>query len=546
MKRLSAWIVVGAGCFFFWVDSARAQSDWTTIGNDAQRSAWIRADAKISAASVQHPDFKLLWKLKLDNEPRQLNALTQPVLYDFYISYRGFRSLAFMGGSSGKVFVMDTDLARMEWERRAGSPPPPSGTLDCPGGMTANLTRPTNAAIPALVGFVGRGRRNPAYSGVGEPNEGAVTLAEAGARVSRPRPPPAVSSARRRPPPGRSLRGLRLVYALSGDGMLHTMYVSNGDDRVPPVKFLPPNANAQGLIVVDDVAYVATTNGCGGVADGVWALDLESKKVTTWKSASGGVAGLVGPALGPDGTLYVATVGGSVVSLEAKTLKQIGSYTPGSAGFTSSPVVIDYNEKDYLAATAKDGTIHLLEGANLGGADGRTPVGKTAAYSAASDFVPGALATWQDPDGVSWVLAPSGAPPAPGVTFPVTNGQVTNGAIVAWKIADKNGTPSLEPGWISRDMVSPLPPIIVNGVVFAASSGAGHTSDAPISAEHPARHSSPAVLYALDGATGKVLWESGDTITSFAPRNGLSSGGGAVYLSDYNGTLYSFGFPMEH
>ena len=71
---------------------------------------------------------------------------------------------------------MDTDLARMEWERRAGSPPP-NGTRDCPGGMTANLTRPTNAAIPLLVGFVGRGRRNPASSGVGRPNEGAVTLA---------------------------------------------------------------------------------------------------------------------------------------------------------------------------------------------------------------------------------------------------------------------------------------------------------------------------------------------------------------------------------
>ena len=546
MKRLSAGALVCFGCFFFWADSARSQSDWTTIGNDAQRSSWIRADAKISTAGVQQPDFKLLWKLKLDNEPRQLNALTQPVLYDFYISYRGFRSLGFMAGSSGKVFVMDTDLARMEWERPVGSPPPPKGTLDCPGGMTANLTRPTSAAIPALVGFLGRGRRNPASSGVGRPNEGAVTLAAAiGSRSRRP-PSPTRSSSRWRPPPSRSLRGLRLVYALSSDGMLHAMYVSNGDDRVPPLKFLPPNANAQGLIVVDDVAYVATTNACGGVADGVWALDLESKKVTTWKSNSGGVAGLAGPAFGPDGTLYVATAGGSIVALEAKTLKQIGSYTPGSAGFTSSPVVIDYNEKDYLAATAKDGTIHLLDGANLGGSDGRTPAGKTPAYSAGAGFVPGALATWQDSGGVSWVLAPSGGGLARGANFPLANGKVTNGAIVAWKVAGKNGSPSLEPGWISRDMVSPLPPIVVNGVVFAVSSGAYRTSDSSMSAAQRAQRSSPAVLYALDGATGKVLWESADAITSFAPRNGLSAGGGAVYLSDYEGTLYAFGFPMEH
>ena len=47
-------------------------------------------------------------------------------------------------------------------------------------------------------------------------------------------------------------------------------------------------------------------------------------------------------------------------------------------------------------------------------------------------------------------------------------------------------------------------------------------------------------------ATGKVLWGSGDAIASFAPKNGLSGGAGAVYLSDYEGTLHAFGFPMEH
>ena len=545
MNRLSAWAVVCAGCFLFWTSPARSQSDWTTPGYDAQRSSWIRADPKISTTSVQGQDFKLLWKMKLDNQPRQLNSLTPPVLFDFYIGYRGFRSFGFVSGSSGKIFAIDTDLARMDWEKLLGSQPP-SGSLDCPGGMTANLTRPTAAAIPPLIPFVGRGRRNPASSGVGKPNEGAVTLAVADGSGFRRRPRPVSSSSRVRAAPIRSIRGLRLVYALSNDGMLHTMYVSNGQNRVPPMKFLPPNANAQGLIVVDDVAYVATTNGCGGVADGVWALDLESEKVTNWKSKSGGVAGLAGPAFGAEGTLYAATAGGAIVALEAKTLKQVGSYAPGGAGFTSSPVVIDYNEKDYLAVTAKDGTIHLLDGTKLGGSNGRTPVDKTPAYAVGSDFVPGALATWQDSDGTKWVLAPSGGAPARGANFPTTNGQVKNGAIVAWKVADENGSPSLEPGWISRDMISPLPPIVVNGVVFAASSGAFRASDASMSAEQRAQRSSPAKLYALDGATGKVLWESGDSISSFAPNNGLSAGAGAVYLSDYEGTLYCFGFPMEH
>ena len=53
------------------------------------------------------------------------------------------------------------------------------------------------------------------------------------------------------------------------------------------------------------------------------------------------------------------------------------------------------------------------------------------------------------------------------------------------------------------------------------------------------------MLYALDGATGKELWSSGKTITSFA-RAGLAAGGGQVYLVTYDNTLYAFGIPLEH
>jgi outer membrane protein assembly factor BamB len=131
------------------------------------------------------------------------------------------------------------------------------------------------------------------------------------------------------------------------------------------------------------------------------------------------------------------------------------------------------------------------------------------------------------------------------VKYPLANGEVTNGAIVAWKVVEQSGAPTLQPAWVSRDMVSPLPPIVVNGVVFAVSSGSLRTTDRSISAAERAQRSSRAILYALDGATGKVLWESGDAITSFAV-GGLSGGSGAVYLSTNDGTLYAFGFPMEH
>jgi outer membrane protein assembly factor BamB len=95
-----------------------------------------------------------------------------------------------------------------------------------------------------------------------------------------------------------------------------------------------------------------------------------------------------------------------------------------------------------------------------------------------------------------------------------------------------------------RDLASPLAPIVVNGMVFAAASGEFRGAG-QLTAAQRAQRSTPAILYALDGATGKMLWSSGRTITSFA-RGGLSAGSGQVYLVTYDNTLYAFGIPMEH
>ena len=54
------------------------------------------------------------------------------------------------------------------------------------------------------------------------------------------------------------------------------------------------------------------------------------------------------------------------------------------------------------------------------------------------------------------------------------------------------------------------------------------------------------LLYALDAVTGKELWNSGNTITSFAHGGGLAGGAGQVYLTTFDNTFYAFGFPTEH
>ena len=88
----------------------RGGGEWTTAGGDAQRSAWVRTDLRLTKNAVQKGELKFLWKMKLDNETRQLNSLTTPVLMDRLISHRGFKALAFVGSSSERVYAIDTDL----------------------------------------------------------------------------------------------------------------------------------------------------------------------------------------------------------------------------------------------------------------------------------------------------------------------------------------------------------------------------------------------------------------------------------------------------
>jgi outer membrane protein assembly factor BamB len=66
-----------------------------------------------------------------------------------------------------------------------------------------------------------------------------------------------------------------------------------------------------------------------------------------------------------------------------------------------------------------------------------------------------------------------------------------------------------------------------------------------MAAQRPQR-SSRAVLYALDGMTGKELWNSGPAITSFTRGGALAGGMGQIYVGTHDGTIYAFGFPMEH
>lgn len=547
MKRLAASILF---CLLLAISAQaqRAGLDWMTDNADAQRSAWIRQDGKINKDSMQKPGFEFLWKMKLKNPPKQMNNLQSPATLDRLIGYRGFRMLGFVAGSDDNLFTIDTDLGRMEWEKhlKATASTAPS-TLACPGGLTNGVVRPALTTIPAApTAAAGPGRNTPAKSAVGDPGQGAVTLANV--RPNPPRPANPAPSASANPmlvqpgrvntanlPGGQLGAGPFLIYALASDGKLHSMHLSNGADYQPPAQFTPPGANASGLIALDQIAYAVTTNGCNGTANGIWKIDLPTKEVKSWK---GNVAGSVGMAFGGDGTIYVTTGSdgdkpNSLVALDPNTLAEKASFSAGAQEFSSSPVVFNHKGKTMIAATTSNGSIHVFDSESL-----NAPL---ASSSAVKDFAPTALASWQDLSGTRWILAPHhGALPT---GFTSAGGAVTKGALLAWKLVEENGKLTLQPGWASRNLVSPLTPTIINGVVFATSSGEFRSG---ATAAQRAARSVPAVLYALDGTTGKELWNSGKRITSFARSGALAGSMSQIYLTTYDGTIYAFGYPMEH
>jgi hypothetical protein len=540
----------------------RSSTEWTTSRFDAQRTAWVRTDGRLTKDAVEKGTFQFLWKAKFDNEARQLNTLGEPILLDLLIGYRGFKSLAFVGGSADRIFSIDTDLAKPYWmaslNYTASTGGQPASSPECPGGLMATPSRRTQLAPSSFGAAPGGGaaafRGGGSASAVGQPGKGAAVLSQA--RPPQPAAPPRTNEAAPQAPVNPVLApvgfgGVDSLWVMGADGYLRTLRVSDGLETTPPIPFIPPSSKPSSLLVVEGIVYTSTSNGCGAAPNAVWAIDLTTsdKKPVSWRTGGASVVGTAGPAFGTDGTLFVAVGAGpatgtnrststdgqgadvsysnAVVALDRHTLRPKDWFTADGANFITSPTVVRYKDKDLIAVGASDGKLYLLDGASLGGNDHKTPmfVGPTGG-AGASTGAGAALATWDD-GSARWILT------------------ATAKSIVALKVVDQNGRIALENGWQSRDLDAPLAPIVVNGMVMAVSSGEYRGTEKGLTSEARAQKSTPAALYVLDGLSGKELFNSGKTITSFA-RAGMSAGGGQVYLVTYDNHLYAFGIPMEH
>jgi hypothetical protein len=303
-------------------------------------------------------------------------------------------------------------------------------------------------------------------------------------------------------------------------------------------------------------------------------LDDPKHAVAAWSSVSGGAWGRRGASIDSAGTVFTTTGDGqynpamnqyanSVVGVKLVNgeLKMVDYYTPTNWDWlrkrdldpNNTPTIFTFKGRELLAASGKECRMYLLDPKSLGGADHQTPLYKTPLFcNEEVDFQDagswGALSTWEDTTtSTRYVLAPFWGPKHSQFSFPITNTPETKeGGVAAFKLSDTTGKLTLDPVWVSRDMHRGEPVIIANGMVFGYGSGEETKQGWPdlglqFNSLVRATKSAHSTIYVLDALTGKELWSSVDTITSFNHFSGITVANGHVYLGTYDGTLWCFG-----
>jgi outer membrane protein assembly factor BamB len=533
---------------------APAARDWTTWGYDQERTGWNRGETALGKTNVSK--LKLLWSTQLSTVPNNeaLSTLTAPLVFEGVDVGGATKSLVFLLGADDTLFALDADSGKVVWRKTYPNPEKPQHPADT---SCANAAQDT----------------------------------------------PVIDKAR------------GLIFFVPSDGKLRAARLADGAEAMRPKPMLAAYARAWSLNLIDDVIYAPSGRGCGNldphstmataaVADAfkpggdivllepasISAMDvhdLTNPVLTRYYTSGGrpngawGRGGVVKADRGvivqtADGPVDPASgnYGLSYLKLAPRATRLLDSYTPanfkrlntydldlGSASSTTFPL----GKRAVVAGAGKEGVLYVLDVDNLGGADHSTPLYKSPLLGndAASGTEPGqgvwgATSTYLNPEGRRFVYVPMRGPPSKDApTFKFANGPVPHGSIMAFELTDQSGAVKLSAEWTSPDLITPDPPVIANGVVYAVQTG-----DQPL-LQRPAQNGvkfgvkgpeadlfratpiGPMVLYALDAETGKTLYSSGNLIPGWTHFSEPVVALDKVFLETHGGLVLAFGLPSK-
>ena len=189
MAGIVAAVMTAAGLAATLGAEGPARANWLTDGYDKERTSWQRNETLLRPDTVGR--MKLLWKVQLDNPPRQMHNLFAALVVGDVLTAQGPRELAIVAGVSDNLYGIDVETGRQIWKRHFDSTFPESDSsrvyVLCPGGLTATPT-----IVPTAT-------------------------------------------------PGKYT-----VYAISWDGRLRTLDAATGEETAPPSRSCPPTASPTG------------------------------------------------------------------------------------------------------------------------------------------------------------------------------------------------------------------------------------------------------------------------------------------------------------
>jgi outer membrane protein assembly factor BamB len=507
-------------------------SDYLLEGGDPGRTGWVKDEKILNTSNVK--DLKLLWKTHVDSTPRQMHNIFPPMIADHVQTANGVKQIGVVSGVSNDVYGIDLSEGDQIWHVKLDSTYADNpaaggrgGSALCPGGQTD---------VPAI----GPGKQPGQY----------------------------------------------VVYTVGWDGRLFQLNLADGSQVAPPQLFMPSNAKPQALLLDHGTIYTSNTQGCGGNQNGFYSFNLATNKASVFLPAGGGLWGRRGVSIDSNGVAYMGTgdgtfnpankqLGNAIVAVKLDDNAQLqlaGYYGSPDANWMHgrdldvnvTPVPFDYKGKHFLVGSSKQCRIWLLDRDNLGGADHstalyRSPLLCNDDQTWDSAGVWGAISEWQDPQGTAWVLVPFWGPVSATFHAPIEYGRPTEGGLAAYKVEEKNGKWQLTPAWLAENMAKGEEAVIANGVVFAYGSGEDTNQRDPDVAYTAPRSpqdtgggsaqriagSTHVTLYALDGQTGKELWNSGNQITSFNHFSGITVINGRIYVPTFAGDIYCFGIARQ-
>jgi outer membrane protein assembly factor BamB len=471
LRTAARWLAVGAAAAAAVAASAASATTWPTFDGNPSRAAWLNSDTSITPQNVK--TLTRRWSIVLDEV-----ADSTPIYVEQPQS----------GGRTALPMLYQTD-------RR---------------GTTYGIAAATGAIVWR---FHASGQRITQSTPVLDPSGSAIYVPGtdgyvhkvdvlSGAEVAAPGFPVRITldTKREKDAPALNLANGYLYAATSGyigdsppyQGHVVTVRLSDGTTNV----FNSLCSNMRMLLAPSE---------CSSERSGIW-------------SRAGVV---VDPDPSMNGRVYVTTgnasyapsqfdYGDSLIGLSSDGSTIEDSFTPsdyvqrqandldlGSTAAAMLPPVANSTTPLMAVQGGKGRMFYLLDRTHLGGVGGELQV-----LHLKGDLMT-APATWQDPSGRAWVFVgePSG--------------------VSAFSVVTENSLSQLQRTWEAH--VHGTSPVVMNGLVFVASSGA---------------------VRALSAANGSVLWSStdpgvGGTIGNLHWQSVVVADG-AVYVSDMNGNLTAY------